>query len=282
MDNYIGIFDSGFGGISVLNDLINLMPNENYVYFADSANFPYGKKSKSELINIGKNIIEKFNNRKSKALVIACNTMSTSDLPYFASTFPGLKIIGTFPDYTTFLKPGTILYDSTFSYDKENGLKAKKRKKKVLIIATSATCKSSFLLNNIANSKSIIDVYIEPADFIAETVEKDELENFSFKNKLIELFKEYKDIDYLLLGCTHFPFAIKQIREILDNNVEISSSGEITAKKCFEYITSNNLLSDVENPYIKIIDVNIDDSKEALYKRLINSKSDNISFSKTF
>ena len=61
MDNYIGIFDSGFGGISVLNDLINLMPNENYVYFADSANFPYGKKSKSELINIGKNIIEKFN-----------------------------------------------------------------------------------------------------------------------------------------------------------------------------------------------------------------------------
>ena len=88
--NFIGVFDSGIGGISVLNELIARMPSENYIYFADTANFPYGKKSKAELFDIGKGIISQFDEKNAKALVIACNTMSTCDMDGFKTKFTNL------------------------------------------------------------------------------------------------------------------------------------------------------------------------------------------------
>ena len=282
-ENFIGIFDSGFGGISVLNRLLSLMPYENYVYYADSGHFPYGKKSKSELVSIGKEIISKFQNKNAKAVVIACNTMSTSDMPGFVDTFPKLKIIGTFPNFAHIFKPGQVLSSNDITYSKEDGLQIKRDRKKLLIIATTATCKSEYLTTLINNIKNLLSIYIEPTDFIARAVENNELESFDFKNKLSNLFKDYLDIDYLLLGCTHFPFAISQIREIVGDKVNISSSGDIAADECYKYLSDNKIVSNNLSPYIKVVDVNIDDDKIKLYNQLINlkGKSQNIEFIKS-
>ena len=282
--NFIAVFDSGIGGISVLNSLINRMPNENYIYFADTANFPYGKKTKAELFDIGKAIISMFNEKNAKALVIGCNTMSTSDMAGFKSAFPNLKIIGTFPSFTHIFTPGLVLSDQSISYDKENGININRNKKKLLVLATTATCKSKFLNDLVNECKGFIDIYVEPSDFMARAVENDELDTFEFKRELSELLKEYLDIDYLVLGCTHFPFAANKIKEILGDNVHITSGSEGTVNSCYDYLSKNNLLSNNKSPYIKIIDININDNKKNLYTQLIslNNNSHNIEFYKTF
>ena len=282
--NFIGIFDSGIGGISVLNELINRMPNENYIYFADTANFPYGKRTKSDLTNIGKNIIAEFDKINAKAVVIACNTMSTSDIESFKSAFPNIGIIGTYPNFTHIFKPGLVLSNHSISYDKDNKITINRDRKKLLIIATTATCKSDFLKQLVNDTKNIIDIYVEPADFMAKAVENDAINTFEFRRELSELFKEYKNLDYLMLGCTHFPFALDEIKNIVDGNVIITSGCETTVDNCYNYLTKNNLLSDIKNPKILIIDINLDDKKKLLYEKLLSKsiRSHNVEFSKTF
>ena len=282
--NFIGVFDSGIGGISVLNELLHRMPNENYIYFADSAHFPYGKKSKTELVGIGQDIIGRFTKHNAKTVVIACNTMSTSDMSSFNASFPDTKIFGTFPSFTHIFKPGLVLSEDNISYDKENKLVINRNKKKLLLIATTSTCKSKFLNDLLGETNNLISIYVEPADFIARAVEKDELDSYEFRNELSELLKDYLDIDYLMLGCTHFPFAIDKMKGILGDKVEITSSCETTANNCYKYLSDNKLLSSSLNPYIKIIDSNIDDNKKELYQKLISTKGKlhKIEFSKTF
>ena len=284
IQNFIGVFDSGIGGISVLNELLNLMPDENYIYFADSANFPYGKKSKSELVNIGQGIIGEFANHNAKSIVIACNTMSTSDMPSFSALYPNIKMFGTFPSFTHIFKPGLTISEDNISFDRENGLKINRDKKKLLIIATTSTCKSKFLNDLIKETNGLMSIYVEPADFIAKAVERNGLDSYEFNNELKSLLNDYLDIDYLMLGCTHFPFALNKIKSILGDKVQITSSCETTASNCYKYLSDNNLLNNSQNAYIKIIDYNINDEKKELYQNLINTKgkSHTILFGKTF
>lgn len=278
---YIALFDSGFGGISVLNRLKKLMPYENYVYYADSNNFPYGKKSKTELVKIGKRIISRFVKDNAKMIVIACNTMSTSDMTQFESSFPNIKIIGTFPSFTHIFKPNLVLSERNIIIDKENKLTITNNTKKLLIIATTSTCKSDFLTDLVNASSEFLDIYVEPADFIVKAVENGNLDSFEFKNELRTFFKEYMDIDYLILGCTHFPFAIHKIREVLGDKVNITSSSEISANKCFEYLSQHNTITKNPSPYIRIVDRNIDDDKKDIYRKLIHDNNGyNIEFSK--
>lgn len=283
-DNFIGVFDSGFGGISVLNNLIDLMPYENYVYYADSNHFPYGRKDKKDLVKIGKNIISRFYKREAKTVVIACNTMSTSDMPAFNKKFTELKIIGTYPNFAPLLTSGLVLTNQTIIYDKENRISITRNRKKLLIIATTATCKSEYLSDLTSNADGFMSVYVEPADFIVHAVENDELESYEFKTRLKEFFKEYMDIDFLLLGCTHFSFAINSIREILGDKVKIQSSSDITARNCHNFLSNNNLLTKSLSPYIDIVDAEIDEEKMKVYKRLIRipNGTHEISFFKTF
>ena len=280
--NFIGIFDSGIGGISVLNQCIRLMPNENYVFFADSSNFPYGTKPKAQIAQIGLDIIGHFDKLGSKEVIIACNTMSTSDMPLFVSTYPNLKILGTYPDFTKLLTPGAILKENDYIYDKENGLQIKKSKLKLLIIATTATCKSTFLTQLVNDFKNYIDIYVEPTDFIVKAVENDKLDTFEFKNHLEFFFKEYKDINYLLLGCTHFTFASDEIKKIVNDDVIMFSGGDIVAKYAFEYTSQNDMTSNIVNPTITIIDSQINDRRIKLYNKLIRTNSHKIVFEKSF
>lgn len=281
--NFIGIFDSGIGGVSVLNSTIKLMPNENYIYFADSNNFPYGTKSIEAITNIGLDILSHFNDLHSKEVIIACNTMSTSNMPLFKKSFKNMNIIGTFPDFTTIFKEtNNIISNKTIYFDKINGIKVKKNKLKLLIIATSATVKSQYLKKLIETFKNVIDIYIEPADFIVKAVESDNLENFEFNNNLSRLFKEYYDINYLMLGCTHFPHAEKYINKYINKNTKIITGGDIASYNAYNYLLNSNFFCYNSNPNISVIDNSIDEKKIALYMKLIKSDTHNIKFYHTF
>ena len=280
-DNFIGIFDSGIGGISVLNSCISLMPNENYIYYADSLNFPYGKKSKDELAKIGIQILSNFDRINAKEVIIACNSMTTTNIGFFKDSFKKMHIEGTYPDFSSIFTPGTILNEKFFSIDKRDGFKITRNKLKLLIIATSATSNSFYLKEAVKNYSGYIDIYIEPADFIVKAVENDILESFDFKLDLKDLFKEYKDIDYLLLGCTHFPHAIDKIREVLGDNAKIISGGDVTATNAYNYLINTQKLNNNVKPYIRIVEKDINDNKIKLYKKLIKSNSD-LEFTQNF
>lgn len=279
-NNFIGIFDSGIGGISVLNSCINLMPYENYVYFADTKNFPYGKKSKIELENIGLNAISELYDEGAKEIIIACNTMSTSNIDLFRLKFKNIKIIGTFPNFTTIFNNNITLSNRFMSFDKGNGFKISNKKIKLLIIATTATTKSEYLNSLVEQLNGYIDIYVESTDFIVKAVENDYLNSESFINELKIFFKEYNDIDYLLLGCTHFIFAIDKLKMFINEDVKILSGGEITANEAYTSLHENNLLYGNSNPFIKIIDYNIDDNKIKLYNKLLKTSSHTINYYK--
>ena len=267
----------------MLNSTIYLMPNENYIFFADSSNFPYGTKSKEYITNLGINILANFNDLNAKEVIIACNTMSTSNMQLFKDTFKNMNIIGTFPNLTQiFTTANTVISNKTIYFDKKNGLKISNNKIKLLILATTATSKSEYLQDLIDTYNDIIDIYVEPADFIVKAVENDKLETFEFKNEISSLFKEYYDIDYLLLGCTHFPHAEKQIRQFINNNAKLFSGGIIASNKAYEYLYDQKLITYNESPYIKIIDSKLDDNKKDLYMKLLNTDTHSIEFYRDF
>lgn len=281
--NFIGIFDSGIGGISVLNSIINYMPFENYIYFADSKNFPYGKKSKKAITDIGLNILSEFNKLHAKEVVIACNTMSTSNMPLFKNKFTDINIIGTFPDLTQIFKtPSVVISNKTIFYDKDSGPRLSRSNLKVLIIATSATSKSEYLQNQIDTFSEFVDIYVESADFIVKAVENNRLDTYEFKNNISDLLKEYYDIDYLVLGCTHFHHVKHLLEKHINSNVKIISGSDITSKEAFDYLSKNSLINKNNEPFIKIIDYSLDNDKTNLYKKLLITNTHHIEFYKEF
>ena len=287
-NSFIALFDSGFGGISNLNFCLKLIPNENYVFYADSKNCPYGLKEKKDIIDIGKKIIKKFYKYNPKALIIACNTMSTSDLKALSDPFPDLKIIGTYPNFEHLLKPGTVLEEHYFKINRHKKHELTIKKLKILIIATTATCKSNYLKKKIEQYKNIIDVYTESADLIVEAVENNKLNEIYLDNYLKSLFIPYKDIDHLILGCTHFNFAKNIIRKNLSDKVNITSGSEASVNECYKYIRDRHLLNDNvtgakdNGKYtIKIIDANLNHERKETFLRLLdfNKETHDIEFS---
>ncbi|MBO6134363.1 MAG: aspartate/glutamate racemase family protein [Lachnospiraceae bacterium] len=287
--NFVGLFDSGFGGISVLNSAIKLIPNENFVYFADSENFPYGKKSKDDLTAIGQNIISKFYKYSPKCLIIACGTMSTSNPKKLREPFKDLNIIGTYPNFWQIFKPGLVLENHHFSYSDKNGINASRDILKILILSTTATSNSVFLKEKIKLYDSLALIYNEPADGIVKAVENDMIDSPELKDYLSNLLKPYVNFDYIVLGCTHFPFAKNVIKKIVSTNTNIISGCEVSAKECYEYMKSNNLLNEElssstfstqKTPIIQVIDAKSTEKRKETFMRLLdtNGQKYDISF----
>ena len=280
--NFIGLFDSGFGGISVLNYCIKFMPNENYIYYADSNNRPYGTKTKNQLIQIGKSIVNQFNNLSPKQIIIACGTMSTASIIELKSLYKNLSIIGTYPNFEHLLSPKTIINEKQLTFNTEDGVTTFHNKKKVLILATKATCNSEYVQDKIENYKNIIDIYAEPADEIVKFVENYELENIELDTYLKRILSKYNHLDYIVLGCTHFAFVKHIIKKYIDENTIITSGSEAAARLC----QSRNIVTNLESekPFIKIIDSMIDDKRKETYLKLLceNSYKYNITFDMKF
>lgn len=194
-NNKIGIFDSGIGGVTVLKEILKILPNEKYMYYSDSINNPYGDKKDDEIFNICDNIVKNFIQNNCKAIVIACNTASAKAANDLRKKYPNIPIIAIEPAYK-------MVYD--FAYDKTT-----------LIMATKGTIESekfNLLYEKYNNHKT----YLYPCVGLADIIEEgntEKLEKYLKSNLGIYAGK----VENVVLGCTHYPLVQKEIKQVLGN-----------------------------------------------------------------
>ncbi len=218
----IGVFDSGIGGLSVLKELVSLMPKENYIFVADQLNVPYGEKTKKELQKITLAICNFFVSQNTKLIVIACNTATCYALDYLRSKI-NIPIVGTVPA----IKPA-----------------AQKSKSGVMgVLSTPATSKSLYLKNLIKLHASNIKVVNIGCFNLENTVEKGDLNSPKVKKLLNKYIRPIKKsgADVIVLGCTHYPFLKNQIQNI--TGISTIDSGKAIAehtKKTLQRMSASN------------------------------------------
>lgn len=248
-ENKIGIFDSGIGGITVLKEIIRILPNENILYYSDSKNNPYGDKKDSEIIGICDSIVKKLLNENCKAIVIACNTASAKAAMKLRGKYNNIPIIAIEPAYK-------MVYD--FAYDK-----------KTLVMATKGTIESqkfNNLYNKYNNHNTELLECVGLADIIEEGNEQ------KIKKYLKEKLSKYEgDVKNVVLGCTHYPLIEKEIKEVL-GDVKFFNGAASLSKHLKNVLIEKDLINDkMEKGSIEFIDSsNSILKKERFYKYLEN------------
>lgn len=229
MDNRpIGIFDSGVGGLTVTSRVINELPNEEIVYFGDTARVPYGSKSKETITKFAKQDIRFLLSRNVKAVVIACNTVSSNSLEELKETFD-VPIFGV-------VKPGAA---EAAKITKNNN---------VGIIATAATVRSEAYKKEILKIKKDVNVYSKACPLFVPLAEEgwvyDEITHLTAKKYISELIE--KNIDTIVLGCTHYPLLRKCINDTVGPKVVLIDPAYETALVLKDYLIKNDMLRDGE------------------------------------
>ena len=229
MKNPIGIFDSGIGGISILEKLKQLLPNENFIYLADNRNCPYGSKSKKEIISLSNKNCQKLIELNCKIIIIACNTSTTNSIKKLREKI-AIPIIGIEPG----LKPA-IHYTKT---------------KNIGILATEKTLGSKLFFETL-NQNRIDDIHIHE-QIGYELVNLIE-EGSHSKQNLYKILEKYlvpminKKIDCLLLGCTHYNHIKDIIEEIIPVDIKIVDTIAPVNKRVLNILKSNNILNKSTN-----------------------------------
>ena len=222
-EEYIAVFDSGVGGISVLRELVKLMPNERYLYFGDSANAPYGAKTTQQVRQLTMEAAERLLERGVKAIVIACNTATAAAIADLREKYPDEIIIG--------IEPAVKL-----AADKCSG-------GHIGVMATAVTLREE-KFNHLLERFPDVQVYpICPTELVAmieRGANEAELENY-----LRPVLADYiGKLDAVVLGCTHYPFAAAIIGKILGEGTRILDGGEGTARETKRRLVEQNLLFD--------------------------------------
>lgn len=241
----IAVFDSGVGGISVLRALIQEMPNENYLYYGDSAHAPYGTKKLEEVRELTISHVDSFIERGVKGVVVACNTATSAAVRLLRQKYPKVPIIGIEPA----LKPAVL----------------SKNHPNVVVMATPMTLRQEKfhnLMGRYMNQAHIIPLpcpglmeYIENGDTHSEELEQ-------FIAKLFDPF-ELEKIDAVVLGCTHYPFVSREIQKVVGKKVALFDGGPGTARETKRRIAEAGLLNDSKEPG-QIVFENSEDSEEKI------------------
>jgi glutamate racemase len=224
----IGIFDSGIGGLTVVKRFAATLPNENIIYFGDTARVPYGSKSNSTVIEYSIQNTNFLLQKNIKALVVACNTASSIAIPDLKKMFD-IPIIGM-------IEPGAKM-----------ALK-KSRSNKIGVIGTRAT------INNLAYSREIkklnntAEVFEKPCPLFVPLAEEGWIKHQATFKIAEEYLKELRDIgiDTLVLGCTHYPILSEVIQEVIGSNVSLIDSGVASSEVIKSELEKLNLLSDLK------------------------------------
>ena len=247
----IGGLDSGLGGVTVLRELVKTVKNANFLYYCDSVNNPYGDKSSDEVYSIVKNIVDFLLDKGCVAIVIACNTASAICVKRLREEYPDTLFIAIEPAYK-------MVYD----YNPEG---------KTLVMATEGTIKSEkflTLFNKYNNHKTIL----LPCKGLAELIEKGNEEKI---NQYLESnLSRYKDIDNVVLGCTHYPLIKDNIRKVLgDVNFFDGSLG--VSKELVRQLELRGIIFDNSNrTSFDFINTSSDPNKDIIFMELMSS-SDN-------
>lgn len=227
-NNPIGVFDSGVGGLSILTELHYHLPQENFIYLADQKFMPYGAKSKEELLARVSIILEFFQQKNVKAVVMACNTATVFTIDEMRKKF-SFPILGVVPVI------------KTVSLASKTGV--------IAVFATPTTSKSEYLnelIEKYAADKIVIRVGETHLEDLIEEGDVDSEEVLQIlNNELVPLLS--KKVDAIALGCTHYPFVKQQIQEIVGNKVLVADSGGAVARRLKQVLENENLLSSQKN-----------------------------------
>lgn len=222
----IGLFDSGIGGTSIWKAIHELMPNENTLYLADSINAPYGDKSKDEIIALSEKNTELLLNQNSKIVVVACNTATTNAISHLRQQYD-VPFIGIEPA----IKPAALN-----SYTKTIG-----------VLATKGTINSQLFHQAVLNFTEI--KIIEQIGFgLVRLIEQGKINDLETKQLLQEYLSPMiaENIDFLVLGCSHYPYLIPIIEQIIPKSIKIIDSGEAVAKQTKRILKQNHLINNIK------------------------------------
>lgn len=226
----IGIFDSGVGGLTVAKEIKRLMPHENFIYFGDTKNLPYGEKSREAIIGYSLNITKFLLENNCKAIVIACNTATANALQEVKD----------------------LVGDKALVFDVINPVAEKvafEIHQNVGVIATKATVNSGLYKKSIRKHNKFIDICELATPLLVPVIEEGFI-NHPIAHSVIYNYlsdRKLKDIETLILGCTHYPLVIDEIKKYYGSRVRVIDSPKIVASYVRDILSKNNLLNPQNN-----------------------------------
>ena len=223
--DYIAVFDSGVGGISVLRQLVRVMPSERYLYFGDSANAPYGTRPTEQIRQLTLAAAEKLMARGIKALVVACNTATSAAITQLRETYPDTIIVG--------IEPALKLAVDRFPGGR------------IGVMATPVTLREEKFARLMERFSGECHVSAIPAPGLVELVEAGKAQSREAEELAVRLLGKYRyQLDALVLGCTHYPFASGVIRKALGEDTVLLDGGTGTALQTRRRLEAAGLLWD--------------------------------------
>jgi glutamate racemase len=231
----IGVFDSGVGGISVLKECLTVLPSEDFVYFGDSINAPYGTKSVEEVKELTFNAVDFLLDKGVKAVVIACNTATSAAIDDLRAKYKGILIIGIEPA----LKPAV---------ETSKG-------KSVIIMATPMTLAEKKFSNLMEQHNKEVNIIPLPCAGLVELIENGIIEGDEIQSYLKDKLKGFMHLDLaaIVLGCTHYPFIRKELIKVVGEKTIIIDGSLGTANQLKRQLNINDLLTEKETKGTVII-----------------------------
>ncbi len=219
----IGVFDSGIGGTTILESLQELLPNDDYIFFGDSKNCPYGTKSLTDLERIVKNVVDYLLRERVKIIVVACNTATTQTIEFLREEYPFISFVGTEPAIKLACDSG---------------------RSNLLLLSTEGTAHSmrteELIEENLREGQNIVNL---PCLGLAEAIETRDAERINHNlTKNFQNVKNPEKVDVVILGCTHYPIVKTEIQKFFPN-ARLVDGGNGVARHTQELLKSQGLLS---------------------------------------
>lgn len=226
--NPIGVFDSGVGGLSVLRELRSLMPNENMIYFGDQGHVPYGPRPMEQIQSFSEGITRFLLEQNSKIIVVACNTASAAALKYLRQTFPEMQFVGMEPA----VKPAA----------------EKTQTGKVGVLATPATFQGALYASVVERFANGVELFQNTCNGLVQQIEMGNLEGDETRKILEGALHPMleKNIDTVVLGCTHYPFVIPLIESVVGDKVRVIDPAPAVAKQVKRLLEASSGLNQNE------------------------------------
>ncbi|MBT8245012.1 MAG: glutamate racemase [Winogradskyella sp.] len=220
----IGIFDSGIGGTSIFKEIKTLLPYENIIYLADSKNAPYGNKTEEEILQLSLKNVKLLLQKNCKLIVVACNTATTNSITYLRKNY-SIPFVGIEPA----IKPASL----------------QSKSKSIGILATKGTLSSTLFHETSDLYAKNVTIIERVGEGLVPLIEAGKLNSDEIRELLKTFTKPMIEaqIDYLVLGCTHYPYLIPELKKILPEHVKIIDSGLAVAKQIKTLLETYNLIN---------------------------------------
>ena len=219
-----GVIDSGIGGLTVWREVVKLLPGEDIVYYADSANCPYGNRTKEEITTLTDAIVGKLIDRGVGLIVLACNTMTAAAVTYLREKYPHILFVGMEPA----VKPAVQITKSNV----------------IGILATRATLSGEHYHRTVDSFRPRVEIVEQAGEGLVEFIERGEVDSPQCRS----LIRSYIDpmvargADCVVLGCTHYPFLVPVITDIYGKGLVIVDPAAAVARRVMELASTHGLI----------------------------------------